>query len=112
MAGLELLDEVLELEQPLLGQEQVLDVRQVLVQQQEQEQELPEEQQWRHRNLRRRWRGSSWRCASTVHWCRFSKPAHQCHCASYQWFVRQRRLRELRRPTTSPLCSVSSWSSS
>jgi hypothetical protein len=54
VAGLELLDEVLELEQPLLGQEQVLDVRQVLVQQQEQEQELPEEQQWRHRNLRRR----------------------------------------------------------
>jgi hypothetical protein len=105
---LEQLDVVLE--QPPLVLEQVLDVQQVLVQQQEQE--LPEEQQWRHRNLRRRWRGSSWRCASTVHWCHFSKPAHRCHCASCQQFVRQRRLRELRRPTTSPLCSVSSWSSS
>jgi hypothetical protein len=67
---------------------------------------------WHRRNRQRLWQESSWHHASTVHWYRFSRPSRLCRCASCRWFVHQQQMRALRRPTTSPLCSVFSWSSS
>jgi hypothetical protein len=67
---------------------------------------------WHRRNQRLLLRVSSWHHASTVRWCRFSRPSRLCRCASCRWFEHQQRMRALRRPTTSPLCSVFSWSSS
>jgi hypothetical protein len=67
---------------------------------------------WHHRSRQRLWQESSWHHASTIHWYRFSRPSRLCRCASCRWFVHQQRMRAPRRPTTSPLCSVFSWSSS
>jgi len=75
--------------------------------------QVPEQEpRWRHRNLEQRWLASSWHCASSIRWCRSSKPVGQKRLSSCQQFVRQRRLQALQRQTTSPLCSVSSWFSS
>jgi hypothetical protein len=67
---------------------------------------------WHRRNRQRLSQVSSWHHASTVRWYRFSRPSRLCRCASCRWFVHQQRMQAPRRPTTSPLCSVFSWSSS
>jgi hypothetical protein len=67
---------------------------------------------WLRRNRQRLSQVSSWHHASTVRWYRFSRPSRLCRCASCRWFVHQQRMQAPRRPTTSPLCSVFSWSSS
>jgi hypothetical protein len=67
---------------------------------------------WHRRNRQRLWQVSSWHHASTVRWCRFSRPSRLCRCASCRWFEHQQRMRALLTPTASLLCSVFSWSSS
>jgi hypothetical protein len=94
--------------QQLERQDELLEQQQ-LVQVLEQQLAWP---RWHHRNRQRLWQVSNWHHASTVRWCRFSRPSRLFRCASCQWFVHQQRMRAPRRPTTSPLCSVFSWSSS
>ena len=87
--------------QQVLAQVQPRRVQQRQVQAQRVQQALVlvqvEEQPQSHRhNLQQRLLVSSWNHASSIHWCRFSRPTHWCHCASCQWFGRRRRSRVLR----------------
>lgn len=58
---------------------------------------------WRHRNHGRQWRGSRKHHASTVRWCRSSKPTRPCRFSSCLRFARQRPWREQLLQTTLPL---------
>jgi hypothetical protein len=52
--------------------------------------------QWHRHNRQQRLLASSWHRASSIRWCRFSRPVRQRYCASCQRFERRRRLRVLR----------------
>jgi len=58
---------------------------------------------WRRRSLVQQWPGSRTHCASTVRWCRSSKPDHRCHFSSCRWFERRRCWPPQPRQTTWPL---------
>ena len=67
------------------------------------EQERAAGPRWRRRSLWLQWQGSRRHRASTIRWCRFSRPDRRCHSSSCRRIARQQRLPEPPRRTTLPL---------